>query len=193
MSGKIFLLRHGDCGYPGCYIGSSDLGLTQKGREQIRRVRPRLLDAGITRILCSPLCRCVQTGGILDLGLEVEVDERLREIDFGRWEKKSFRQIVAQWPDRVEKWARNPKDFRFPGGESVAGFISRIQQVQGGLSHGSKQTTLVISHGGVIRLLICLFLSLPFANHLLFQVRKGRVVTLDLFDQGGILTGFNLL
>lgn len=193
MTKQLFLLRHGRTGYSGRYIGSSDVGLTEEGKEQILQLRSRLCGSGITKILCSPMLRCEQSCDILDLGLEVQVEDSLKEIDFGDWEKKSFEEIVADEPALVDQWAAHPSEFVFPGGDAVVDFVARVMEIQQAIVNSSHKKILVISHGGVIRLLLCLFLSLPLENHLLFRVEKGKIVTLELFDQGGVLTGFNLV
>lgn len=193
MTKQLFFLRHGRTGYSGRYIGSSDVSLTEEGKEQIQHVQSRLGGSGITKILCSPMLRCLQSCDILDLGLEVEVEEYLKEIDFGDWEKKSFDEIAADEPALVDQWAAHPSEFVFPGGDAVVDFIDRVMEIQQSIVNSSHKKILVISHGGVIRLLLCLFLSLPLENHLLFRVEKGKIVTLELFDQGGVLTGFNLV
>jgi len=139
------------------------------------------------------MLRCRQSCDRLDLGIDVEIDDRIKEIDYGRWEKKSFNELAAEEPSRVSQWAVNPSAFVFPDGDSVADFIARVKVVQQSITDDTHEKILVISLGGVIRLLICLFLSLRFENHLLFQVKKGMVSTLELFDQGGVLTGLNLV
>jgi len=191
MVKKLYLLRHGRTGYPKRYVGSSDVGLTGEGKEQIRHVRSYLCHSGITKIFCSPMLRCLQSCELLNLDLEVEIDDCLKEISFGRWEKMSFEEIVADDSALVDQWAANPLNFVFPGGDSVASFVERVKAFQQTIVADNHKKILIISHGGVIRLLLCLFLSLELENHLLFRVKKGKFSTLDLFDQAGVLTGFN--
>jgi alpha-ribazole phosphatase/probable phosphoglycerate mutase len=50
----------------------------------------------------------------------------------------------------------------------------------------------VMTHGGVIRTMICLALGLDAKNYLLFDVRPASLTVLELFDQGGVLSGLNL-
>lgn len=188
---KLFFLRHGHCGYHAKYIGSTDVELNEEGKAQVAMTGPRLLKAGITKIICSPMRRCLQSAEELRLDVELELDDRLREVDFGHWEKKSFDEIAAQHPNLVSQWAENPLEFIFPGGESMVDFISRATTFQQSIINSSHKNVLVISHGGVIRFLLCLFLSFKLENYLLFQVQKGKIATLELYDKGGILTGLN--
>ena len=119
------------------------------------------------------------------------VDERLREIDFGRWEMKSFAEIAATDQDLLPGWAEYT-NFAFPGGEKVAAFCGRVAGVLADLRASAHQEIAVVTHGGVIRTLICLALGLSPKNYLLFDARPGSLAVLDLHPDGAVLTGLNL-
>jgi alpha-ribazole phosphatase len=189
---RLILLRHGRTGLSGRYVGSSDVPLSEEGREQILDLRPILGTMKIDGLLVSPMLRCTESARLLDLGLPIQLDPDLREIDFGRWEGKTFPEIEAQDPDLVQDWASGVDGFCFPGGEATAGFSSRVDAVKNRLLASDAQTMLLVAHGGVIRSLICGLLGLSNRNYLLFQVAKGHYSTIDLYDGGGVLTGFNL-
>ena len=189
---RLILLRHGRTGLSGRYIGSSDVPLSEEGRRQIENLRSSLGDMEIDGLLASPMLRCTQSVDLLGLGLPVQLDPDLREIDFGRWEGKSFAEIEAQDPELVRHWAAGVDDFRFPEGETTVGFAGRVEAVKNRLLTSDAQTLLLLSHGGVIRALICALLGLSLDKYLLFQVAKGRYSTMELENGGGVLTGFNL-
>jgi alpha-ribazole phosphatase len=189
---RLILLRHGQTGLSGRYVGSSDVPLSEEGREQILDLRPGLGALQIDVLLASPMLRCTQSARLLDLGLPVQLDPDLREIDFGRWEGKTFAEIEAQDPALVQHWASGTDDFRFPDGEATAGFVSRVDAVKNRLLASDAKTMLLVTHGGVIRSLICGLLGLSQRNYLLFQVAKGHYSTIDLYDGSGVLSGFNL-
>ena len=189
---RLILLRHGRTGLPGRYVGSSDVPLSEEGRNQIIDLRPGLGAMQIDGLLASPMLRCTETASLLRLGLPVQLDPDLREIDFGRWEGKTFAEIEAQDPELVRHWAAGVDDFRFPEGETTAGFAGRVEAVKNRLLAADAQTLLLVSHGGVIRALICALLGLSQDKYLLFQVAKGHYSTMELENGGGVLTGFNL-
>ena len=189
---RLILLRHGRTGLSGRYVGSSDVPLSKEGREQIQGLRSILAAMQIDSLLASPMHRCIQTIDLLRLGLPVQLDPDLREIDFGRWEGKTFAEIEEQDPKLVQEWAQGKDDFRFPGGDAIAGFACRMEAVKDRLLAADARTMLLVTHGGVIRSLICGLLGLSPQNYLLFQVAKGHYSTIDLYDGGGVLTGFNL-
>lgn len=189
---RLILLRHGRTGLSGRYVGSSDVPLSEEGQAQILALRPDLSAMKIDTLLASPMLRCTQSVDLLGLGLPVQFDPDLREIDFGRWEGKTFAEIEAQDTELVQHWASGTDDFCFPGGEATARFTSRMDAVKNRLLAADAKTLLLVTHGGVIRSLICGLLGLSQRNYFLFQVAKGHYSTMELYDGGGVLTGFNL-
>lgn len=189
---KLTLLRHGETDYPNRYIGSRDVPLAPAGVTQIKGLRKHFKNQGVDRIVASPMQRCTQSCELLFPGCDMSCDDDLREIDFGRWEGLSFQEIVERDPDIVEKWASWSPDFRFPEGESIGHFVSRVKKAGTRLMELTDKNIVLITHGGVVRALLCYYLGLAPENYLLFQVEKGRFATLDLYDGLGVLTGFNL-
>ncbi len=188
---NISLLRHGDINSENRYIGITDIDLSPVGEKQIRQLQEGMSTQKFDLILASPLKRCRQTFSLLGLDQEVHFDERLQEVDFGAWEGKTFAEIVAHDPTGVGEWGKGSADFRFPEGEKVADFQNRITDFAKDLYKLSGVNILIISHGGVIRHLICALLCLPFEKYLYFKIDYGRLTTIQLFDEGGILSGLN--
>jgi alpha-ribazole phosphatase len=191
MVSRLILLRHGRTTLSGKFAGSTDLDLHGKGIQQILALRPILADERIERIFCSPMRRCRETARLLDLDAEVLYTEDLREIDFGLWEGKDFSEIEKNDPKRVRNWIEDPEGFCFPNGECRADFIHRVERFKNMVRTLNNEKILIISHGGVIRHLICMFLGLPCTNYLLFKIQEGEFTTLDYFAEGGVLTGLN--
>lgn len=192
MTKRLILLRHGKTGLSGRYVGSSDVSLSVEGREQISSLKASFEKQSFERVVSSPMLRCRESGEILFSPDTISYDDDFREIDFGRWEGLSFQEILKADPDHVAAWADWSPQFCFPEGESVAQFIERIHRAGSRITASTNENTLLITHGGVIRCLLCYFLQLDPSQYLLFQVQKGRFATLDLFDEGAVLTGFNL-
>ncbi len=192
MASRLILLRHGDTGAGDRYLGSSDLPLIEKGREQIRNIALYLQQIDIDAVWVSPMQRCRETLDLLALPNQAQIVNDLREVDFGRWEGLSFAEIAVQDRDLVNKWAADGAEFTFPGGDSVASFNERIAEIAHRLCNSDCSTLLVVSHGGVIRGLICRLLGLNPDQYLLFQQALGCYTVLDLHGHQGVMVGFNL-
>lgn len=193
LAKELYFLRHGDTGLQGRYIGSTDAPLSERGLEQVSKTGALLREKGVTKIICSPMLRCRQSLEQLSLSCTSEFNELLREIDFGRWEGKTFSEIVQIDKDLVDSWVAEPENFSFPGGESLAVFSKRVACFKDLLEAMVEDKILVIAHGGIIRHLICLLLGLDSDKYLAFDAKPGCFSSISLFAEGGgVLTGFNI-
>ena len=194
MAERLILVRHGDLG-EGCrgrYIGRTDAPLSPEGRRQAVALAKELERLGGARIFCSPLLRTRETAA-LALGTDavLTIDDDLREIDFGRWESMSFAEIAAADPAAVDGWAALDVDFTFPGGEGIGAFRKRIGAAAGRIVTDPAGTIVAVTHGGVIRLIICLLLGLDYRHYLLFDVRQGSISEIRIDGGKGVLTRLN--
>ena len=188
----LLLLRHGSVGrqWEGRYIGSTDLGLSEEGAAQLRSVGARLRDRmPIGRCYCSPMLRTRQTAAALSLVLAgpPEIVDDLREVDFGRWEGKNFSEIAESDPELVARWAELAPGFAFPDGESVSGFLVRVWKLADRIA-AEPGTTLVVTHGGVVRAVLCRLLGLDQKHALAFDISPGSLSVVKVTDGIGVLT-----
>ncbi len=194
---KILLLRHFSTGprWAGRYLGSTDVDVAPWNDQHLRALAAAVARFRPAAFFSSPLRRCGQTAGALAPCLGRPVFEEmndLREVAFGRWEGRTFSEIVAADPELVADWSRGEDAFAFPGGESLRDFRARVRRAADNLAARPEDSLLLVTHGGVIRALICHFLGIPAKNHLLFEVHPGSLAVIELFDGGGVLTGLNL-
>jgi len=114
-------------------------------------------------------------------------------VDFGHWEGLTFDEIAARDPGGVRRWAEDALAFVFPGGEANRAFWDRVAGVYREICGRTEGPLVVVCHGGVIRLMICMALGLDFHYYLSFAVDPGRVALLDVDGTGrGVLRGLNL-
>ena len=194
---RLLLIRHAATAASenALLLGSTDAAASHSGLKQLGRMPALLEPYRPDRWYCSPMRRAVQTADMLrGLGAieqHVQVDERLREIDFGRWEEKSFAEIEASDPGLIAAWSRYD-DFVFPDGEAVAGFTGRVAAVLEMFRAAGEERIGIVTHGGVIRTMICLALGISARNYLLFPVQPAALTIIDLYPEGGVLTGLNV-
>jgi len=197
MAKKMLLARHASTGTRnfGRFIGSSDIPLGENAAEEIARLASVIAEYRPTATFCSPMQRAVRTADMLAertmIGA-IHVTEDLREVDFGRWEGLSFDEIAENDSELVKRWSIWSPEFTFPDGEAIADFLGRTGSNAEKLASCPEETILVVAHGGVVRAMLCHLLGLPTKHYLLFDVKPARLATLDLFPEGGVLTGLNL-
>lgn len=189
---ELYLLRHGDTGLKNQYIGSSDVPLSPRGIEEVKRSCGFLSNIDFDAVMCSPMKRCTETASHLRTSPSIQILDFLREIDFGRWEKKTFQEIIQDDQDEVDSWVQKPETFCFPEGESLIDFQKRIVTATDFLYETTAKRILVVCHGGIIRHLLCSLLRIPKEQYLLFEIQSGCYTTLRLHPEGGVLTGLNL-
>ena len=123
----LLLTRHGQAAAGDIMLGGQlDLPLTPNGREEAGALARRLGGVRIDRIVASPMLRAVETAQILANGRPVELDERLRELDYGRWEGLTYADIDAHDPELRARWEHDPAATHSPGGESGDDVAARV-------------------------------------------------------------------
>jgi alpha-ribazole phosphatase len=191
MATRLLLLRHAPIAarYVGRMIGATDIPLDPAGEAQARTLAERLTRWTPQTCFCSPMQRCRQMASAVAPDLPPHVDTDLREIDFGQWETRTFAEAVGDNPSLVDRWAAFSPDFAFPGGESVGGFLCRVRSAAERLVHSEAQTVLAVTHGGVVRSMICHLLGLEPQHYVAFDVPYSALAVIDLFDGHGVLAG----
>jgi broad specificity phosphatase PhoE len=160
----IILMRHGETVWnrERRVMGDSDVPLSSEGRRQCRCVAALLGGLGVDAVVSSPLVRAAESAEIVakELGLAVTPDPDLSEVRFGRWQGKTYREIVDD-PDYAG-YVADPVKTPTPGGETIADVQRR------GLAslsrHRERSRVLYVSHGDVIRSLVCHLLHMPLAE-----------------------------
>jgi broad specificity phosphatase PhoE len=189
MAKRLLLVRHGRLGanYVGRLVGATDLPLEPAGQLQGQALADRVMRWAPQTCFCSPLQRCRQMAALVAPNLPPQVDRDLREIDFGRWETWTFTDAAAQDPSLVDRWAEMSPQFAFPGGENLGDFLGRVRAAADRLTRAEAQTVLAVTHGGVIRAMICCLLGLAPDRYVAFDVPYAAMVVIDLFDGRGVL------
>ncbi|MBA2948747.1 bifunctional RNase H/acid phosphatase [Streptomyces himalayensis] len=165
----LVLLRHGETPltrekrFSGS--GGSDPALSDAGRAQADRVAAALAARGtIQAVVSSPLRRCRETAGIVAtrLGLEVSIEEGLRETDFGAWEGLTFAEVRDRYPDDLNAWLASAKAAPTGGGESFAAVTRRVAATRDKLITAYRgRTVLLVTHVTPVKTLVRLALGAP--------------------------------
>jgi len=179
------LLRHGETELGGGLRGSLDDALTATGWTQMRAA---VLQQGPwDRLVSSPLQRCARFAEELGerLNLPVSLEKDLQELHFGAWEGQSAAALMDTDAEGLGLFWADPYGFTPPDGEPVSDFsrrvlgaIARLHQAYAG------QRVLLISHGGVMRLLLAQARGLPREQLLNVEVGHGGLFRLQVAAGG---------
>jgi broad specificity phosphatase PhoE len=168
------LTRHGQTEHwnPERYLGQNvPAALSERGRRDAAALGERLQAVPIDRVISSPLPRAQETARLIvgERPLEVEIDERMIEFDYGTWEGMSTPDIKAKLGHEYELYEANPAIYEVGGGESgleaasrVKGLIDAILAWWGG---EEDRTVLLVGHSSINRALLAAITDVPMADY----------------------------
>ncbi|MDP3984872.1 MAG: histidine phosphatase family protein, partial [Acidimicrobiia bacterium] len=152
---EVWLIRHAEseANASGIWQGQSESDLTARGAEQVEALGRRLQRTVFDLVVSSPLRRARQTAAVIG---EAEIDEDLIEVNLGRWEGKTWRELAATDLSELEALGRGEEGRFGEVGESRAGLAARataaVDRVFARLPAGGRAA--VITHGGVLDVVI---------------------------------------
>ena len=152
---RILLARHGETIYniEGRWQGQSDSPLTERGIAQSRGLAQALVDEPIAAVYSSDLGRAMQTAQEVaqTLALEIQAEQRLREIATGGFTGKNPAEIDAAYPGIRALWAGAPSSMRLPdGGETLLEAQTRaLDFFNERMPDHMGETIVIVSHGAV--------------------------------------------
>ncbi|MEE9589252.1 MAG: histidine phosphatase family protein [Hyphomicrobiaceae bacterium] len=179
----IYFIRHGQTDWNAelRLQGQRDISLNAKGRAQAARngrmLASLLGDPTRFHFTASPLARARETMEIVraELGLvaaEYATEDCLKELSFGAWEGQSWPELIRDAPHAIEERAANTFDFAPPDGESYRQLSERVANWFDAI----ERDTVVVSHGGVSRVLRGYLLSLAEADITELKVPQDKIM-----------------
>jgi broad specificity phosphatase PhoE len=163
----LWLVRHGqtDWNLAGRWQGQSPAapGLNDNGRAQAIALRKQLEGWQISTVYSSDLLRARQTAEMLadPLGLPVNLDPRLREMDLGTWEGLLSCEISARFPQLLLERDCNPIHTSAPRGETPACVAERVASVLDDIvKRRCGEQVLIVAHGLSLAAILCLALGI---------------------------------
>ncbi len=166
---NVYLVRHAQSEYneKGIFQGRLDSDLTPLGFVQARLCAQELSDKGIRVIYSSPQRRAYKTALTIGdlLGLDVIVDERIREMSFGVLEGRHFWSMVEENGQMFRNWLKNPVKHPLPTQEDMGEFEKRVRSFLEDIKNSEHENILVVAHGGTLHALVCLATGLGLENN----------------------------
>ncbi|APH19020.1 alpha-ribazole phosphatase [Clostridium botulinum] len=198
---NIYLIRHGETEHNKRknFYGKLDVGLNEKGEKQSYKVGELLKDVKFNKIYISDRKRTRETAErILEKNKFYDKekniiykDERINEIDFGLFEGKSYEEIGSLYPKEQEKWEKDWKNFAPPKGESAVVFYNRVENFMKHIQKEEDGNYLIVTHGGVIRMIYSYILQNNMDFYWNFASRNGDI-TLIKYEYGNLFIDYIL-
>jgi probable phosphoglycerate mutase len=173
---EVFLIRHGETEWSlnGRHTGTSDIPLTENGRQVARLWQTYAATRTFALVLSSPLQRARQTCELAGLAAQAQIEEDLKEWDYGDYEGLTPQQIRAVQPE----WLI----FRdgCPGGESPEQVGTRVDRVIARI-RATAGNVAVFAHGHVLRVFGARWLGLPASTGSRFLLETATLCVLSSY------------
>ncbi len=175
---EIYLVRHTEtiCEKGICY-GQSDVDIAVPFDEIFDRIISELPSEAI--IFSSPLKRCVILAKHIQENIKAisyQEDERLKEMNFGDWELKSWNEIPLE---ELNPWMEDFVNIKVSNGESFVELHERVGQFLSEAISTTNHPIIIVAHAGIIRSILCHQSSLPLRDAFNNKVDFGQVIKID--------------
>ena len=187
----LVLTRHGltERSVPEQHLGQRiDVSINDAGRRQAQALARRLAPVHFDRVITSPLFRARETAEVLAPAARLEADPRLREMDYGSWEGRTYKQIDEADAVFRREWELAPDRLPCPGGESgndvaerVGAFLEDLLEEHkrwhakasfraassgmGRVAVAPERPILAVGHSSTNRILMCVALGVGLRDY----------------------------
>lgn len=175
---KLYVARHGQTQYnlEKRICGRADVALTPRGIQQAHMLASIMVPYSVDLILSSPLKRARDTAEIVGekIGAEVRFDDRLMERDFG--ETDGTPEATPGFQHQFEQFG-----YQYPAGETLLHVVQRVYNLLDEIKFRCQdQNVMIISHGGVCRVINSYFNSLDNREFFDFNLDNCKVLEYTL-------------
>jgi len=184
---KLWLVRHGQtqANVDGLYSGISETLLTEQGVAQAVAVGNMLGQVAFEKVLCSELGRAQHTTQLIlqQRQIPVVTEARLNEMNFGDWEMRHHRDLQRLDAENYAAWCNDWQNVIPKNGEGFQIFSQRVSEFAKALSSQTEaENILIVSHQGVLSLLIATLLNMPPASLWHFIIEQGAWSYIEIRD-----------
>jgi alpha-ribazole phosphatase len=126
------------------------------------------------------------------LGINIAPCPELRELDFGKLEGLTFNEAQRSYPWIEQRWLSHNPETDLEQVESLSQLTHRVSLFVPKLGgHGVTDTILIVSHGGPLRVLLCLLLGIDLERWWQFELKCASISVVETYPQGAVLSLLN--
>ncbi len=194
---KLIIVRHAESQWNplGRYQGLLDPELTERGKAQAESLAYELRKEEVVRIYSSPLKRTYQTAKILSdkLGVPLYREERVIEIDHGKWSGMLVEEVKEKYPEEFDRWIREPHRVQFEDGESLEDVFNRVKDFLSYVKDKHRdETVVVVSHTVPIRCMYCALLDIDLSRFWSFGCDNASYTVAVMEEERNVLQKLNI-
>lgn len=195
--GVVLMMRHGETEWnrAGRVMGRNPVELSIEGRAQVEAAAEFGRALQIDLIATSPLVRARQSAEIMARrlgGTPIIEDPRLTEVEYGRWQGMTFQELLRD--ELYRKYKEHPVTMATPGGETIATAQARgVAAVNDVMNSNHGRRVLLVSHGDIIRTVMCYFMRLELAHFRRLRVDNATFSALEIGDSFAEVKFINLI
>ena len=189
MAVQLWLVRHGETEWSlsGAHTSRTDIPLTDHGRKRAEELRGYLKDTTFATVLVSPMQRARETCEIAGLGKQAQVEENLREWDYGESEGKTTNEMRAKYNKSDWSVWTDP----IVGGEAVEHVGERVDAVIRRALVVDSGKVALFAHAHVLRILAARWIGLAAVEGKLFGLGTGSVSVLGWERETRVISHWN--
>ncbi|MBJ8399061.1 MULTISPECIES: adenosylcobalamin/alpha-ribazole phosphatase [Citrobacter] len=193
---RLWLVRHGEteANVAGLYSGHAPTPLTERGIVQAQSLSGLLRNVPFDNVLCSELERARHTTQLIlaERDVPVRVMPELNEMFFGDWEMRHHRDLAREDAENYAVWCNDWQNATPTNGEGFQAFSQRVERFIPQLAeYKDSKNLLVVSHQGVLSVLVARLLSMPTAAMWHFRIEQGCWSAIDFCDDFAVLKVLN--
>ncbi len=188
---QLWLVRHGETEWSlsGKHTSRTDVPLTEKGRVRAIELRDYLAGRSFDAVLTSPMRRARETCVITGYGAQAQVEEGLREWDYGVYEGRTTKEIRESEPG-WSVW-----EDAIAGGETVEhvgeradSVIRRALEIAAGKEQGR---VLLFAHAHILRIVAVRWIDLAARDGRLLALGTGSLSVLGWERETRVIESWN--
>ena len=187
---RLLLIRHGSTldNEQGRLTGQADVPLSPLGERQVALLGERLANETLDIIVTSDLQRARATGAAIAHYHQIPVyeDAAIREISLGEWEGITLSELMELDAEAITRWQNEPLNVKPPGGETITQLHDRVvPALEFWYANYPDSTVVWVTHGGVIRVLLCHLLNADLNSWGQFRRENASITEVRLGQTAG--------